>query len=237
MHTIQHLIHQLDFRRFISWFGRAPCLPVDVLLNQVEKNSALNNNWVSLHQKRLQEAYRLARVKNQHERDRHKHIYDQKANSNTFKVGDHVYLRSHVRGRNKIQDSYKHEIYKIIDQPDPTNFVYIIELTEENGHRKTVNSVELKLVPPELLHNIKQITPSEDPQDISTFNVAPFPQESSSSSSDFDIAVVIPAMEPESPKQKGPRRSQRATKGKHRNPFHLPRSVLSQQQNIHSQRA
>ena len=50
-------------------------------------------------------------------------------------------------GRNKIQDSYLPCKYLIVGKPDPNKFIYTVKLAEGGDNRKTVNSVQLKLVP------------------------------------------------------------------------------------------
>ena len=216
---------------FYIMFGREPCLPVDALLDRREKDTAVQKDWVSLHQERLQDAYKLAMARNQRERTKNKNIFDRKANPNVFKLGDYVYRRNHARGRSKIQDNYLPQIYVITCQPDPDNHVYTIELADGGQDRRNINFVELKLVHTGLLdtpvskHTPKRISKHTLPTSSATSS-------SSSESDDFDIAAVIPASDDasvEKEKPVFPRRSSRLTKGRHRNPYRLPRSVFSQQ--------
>lgn len=55
--------------------------------------------------------------------------------------------------------------------------------------------------------------------------------QSSSSDSERDVAIFLPNQESPSEEIEQPlRRSKRTTKGKHSNPFKLPRSIMAQQQ-------
>ena len=53
-------------------------------------------------------------------------------------IGNMVLWRDHPKGHNKIQDSYKSELFIIIDHhKDP--YVYIIQSLDKKGPKKTVN--------------------------------------------------------------------------------------------------
>ena len=59
-------------------------------------------------------------------------------------VGNHVLLQDHPKGRNKIQDRYKPDIYVVVGHHQGPN-VYYIQLLNSNrkGHPKVVNHHQL----------------------------------------------------------------------------------------------
>ena len=235
------------FSPFYLMFGRQPYIPVDFLLRtNMLKNT--DSNWLLLHQSRLKEAYRLAQIKLHHELRKNKTHFDRKANPNILQVGDLVYLRKHSKGRSKIQDFYFPQVYKIVEQPEEHSFVYVIQLADGQGQRKTVNSAHLKLVPKVVG---KSIFPTSSPSSIQKETDDTIPTSSDSSQkSEYDIEIFLPADEdievdvhiapepnrivapdPETrpPPKPSLRRSARTTKGKHSNPHNEPRSVFNRQ--------
>ena len=53
-----------------------------------------------------------------------------------------VLLRDHPKGCNKIQDNYKSELFVIVDHHNDPN-VYVIQLLNKKGPKKTVNRQQL----------------------------------------------------------------------------------------------
>ena len=99
---------------FYLMFGRESRLPIDVLLG-VEDSSAAEEGWVLQHQRRLHDAYRLAHVRLVSHADERKVRHDRQARELPLAAGEHVYLRNHgVRGRNKIQDSWRRTPYRVV---------------------------------------------------------------------------------------------------------------------------
>ena len=231
------------FTPFYLMFGREPILPINSLLSG-NQDRVFNDNWIVLHKQRLQRAFDLANAKLSQELAKNTKYFDRRANPNKFAVGDFVLFRKHSKGRSKIQDNYFPDIYRIIDHPDKSSFVYIIQLMDGTGPKRVVNSVELKPVSSHLT-GIKLSEPSTpiSPTDI---HVASGDESDSDSDSQLDIAIVIPNVPsadhvvpiPQSTprRRKLPdvpprvlRKSERSTKGQHSNPFKEPRSVLTQQ--------
>ena len=57
-------------------------------------------------------------------------------------VGNLVLLGDHPEGHNKIQDSYKSELFIVVDNhKDPK--IYIIQSLDKKGPKKTVNRQQL----------------------------------------------------------------------------------------------
>ena len=57
-------------------------------------------------------------------------------------IGNLVLLRDHPKGHNKIQDNYKSELFVIVNHHKDPN-VYVIQLLDKKGPKKTVNRQQL----------------------------------------------------------------------------------------------
>ena len=82
----------------------------DLLLDFTEVTDSDNQpeTWAEAHQKRLQEAYTIAKNRLKQAASVHKVRYDKHAKDSPLRIGERVYLRLRVfKGRNKIQDMYK----------------------------------------------------------------------------------------------------------------------------------
>ena len=225
-----------SFSPFYLMFGREPVLPVDSLLGG-NREGGFDNNWIMLHRQRLNNAYSLAKKRLDRELAKSKENFDRRTHANQLKCGDFVLLRMHASGRSKIQDHYFPDVYQIVERPDNSSFVYVIQLANGSGPKKVVNSLELKRIP--------HLTKS--PLTITTPSTSNDSEEESESDTDaqLGIGVVIPNVLPgvdngstssllTPRRRKLPevpprilRRSQRSTKGYHSNPFKEPRSVLT----------
>ena len=132
---------------FYLMFGRTCRLPVDTILGTAADDdanvAASRDDWVALHQSRLQAAYEIAERQINHNADRRKAIADQKTRHDILCPGQCVYIRKRVKGRNKIGDSWSSRIYKIISRQGD-NHNYVIEPADGFGERKTVNRAELR---------------------------------------------------------------------------------------------
>ena len=240
------------FTPFYLMFGREAILPVDLLLGGREESS---EDWVSLHQERLKHSFEIARKKMKAAADVQKDIFDKKAKPHTFQIGDLVYLRQHnFKGRHKIQDVYASQLYEVVDQPDSENFVYTIQVLD-GTERKTVHSTELKLarVKDDKVQSKLDI-PTRDRPKRRPLHTSAQPRNKeeevtneSSSESEMELMVIPGTCGPTSMTDSSDtpsnqqtrnqtdtipsiRRSTRSTAGKHSNPFHLPRSVVSREQ-------
>ena len=124
------------------FFGREPKLPVDQLLGQGDENPVLSEDvdeWVADHYVRLKEAFDHASMKIEKEALRRKNYCDRTATDSDLKIGSRVYLKNHVIGRNKIQDTWKNEPYRVVKRTDPNGHVYVVEPLLQEGPPKTIN--------------------------------------------------------------------------------------------------
>ena len=140
---------------FYLMFGRQARLPIDHLFGQRESDDE-KDSWVVLHQKRLQEAYRVVTDRLALAAKERKKQFDKKAREDILDVGTLVYLRSHPKGRNKLQDAFGDRVYKIARKLSDHN-VYQIEPADGFGVMKTVGRAELEVC--EARQEIKNLQP------------------------------------------------------------------------------
>ncbi len=136
-------LHTTCIYRYVSLlsiFGREPRLPLDILTG-MESEVIEKTTWVSLHQERLQEAYRIANKKLQQEADARKQLYDKKAKESPLELGQKVVSRN--RKVNKIQDAWDGEVFKVTSKLG-NNDVYVVEPVTGFGQQKTLNRRDLR---------------------------------------------------------------------------------------------
>ena len=118
-------------------FGRNPRLPLDLMLGADEKDPP-ETDWLASHQDRLRDAYLKAGEHLRQHTDAQKAISDKSTNDQPIEKGQFVYLRSHPRGRNKIQDAWDPTLYKVQETPGPTGAVYTVAPAHGDGPSKRV---------------------------------------------------------------------------------------------------
>ena len=224
------------YSHFYLMFGRTPRLPLDIYLGQEEENLH-GTNWVQKHQERIQRAYNAASEQMRLAAKKRKKIYDMKAKDYVLPIGAHVYLRNRPMGRNKIQDAWDPSVYIVTDHRED---VYTVQPIKGRRTPRYINRRNLQLCISEPRQQdtgnatqkeqprrlVRDDESSDDDQEVQIR----FPEQPAqdSSSDEYDdemsdvedndddgIAVPLP-----------PRRSNRANKGQHSNPHHLPRSVV-----------
>ena len=97
------------YSRYCLLFGQEPRLPVDILLGGEGEDEdprqvvdVLRDDWLNQHQNSLKEAHRKAGEHLRQAALTRRKIHNRKINSPIICVGDRVYLRNRVVGRNKI---------------------------------------------------------------------------------------------------------------------------------------
>ena len=141
------------FSPFFLMFRREIRLPFDNLLGDTDPDQESSpDNWVTLHQQRLQDAYHHVKRRLAQAAHYRKMVHDSKAKVMDSQIGDRVYLRQHVLGRNKIQDAYGPKVYKVIQRRGSQD-IYEIEPVDGLGVSKWVNRGQLRLCPRMVLQN------------------------------------------------------------------------------------
>lgn len=129
-------------------YGRQSHLPIDFLSGRTtEPSSEINiDKWVELQSLKLVFAYNRAKKElTENESDR-KQRHDSGKYETELQIGDHVYVRYRdIKGRNRIQDCWRQEIYVIVNKPCQS--VYSVKTLNSCCDRvRNVNRVEVKPV-------------------------------------------------------------------------------------------
>ena len=133
---------------FYLMFGRDPRLPVDALLggsSETDGDGSVDD-WLAVHQGRLRDAYQQAGTNLDKYASDRKPRHDRKRHCTPLTLGQRVYIRSRPPGRNKIQDAWRPEVYKIIGIPDKDGDPYTIERTDGSGQPDRVCRANLQPV-------------------------------------------------------------------------------------------
>ena len=200
-------------------FGREPWLPVDFLLG-VDFQSENLCGWLQEHQSNLSKAYTSANNQMLHKYKSRKIEVDKRQYDVPINIGDRVLVRNRApRGRNKIQDKWLSEIFKVTGQPDKA--VFTVEPADESAPERVVGRREIRKCPfaPILMDEISDEECSDHSAVNSVDSLGEFLELEISSTSES---------EPESVDDPRPvlRRSTRRTAGVHPNPHRLPRSAV-----------
>ena len=159
-------------------FGREPRLPIDDLLGLVESPGAIGpNDWVAQHQHRAKIAHRLAKERLQKAAAARAKRADVGAHDHPLSVGDYVYLRNRVLGRNKLGDIWKPDLHVVTRRPFKDGHTYGV-VSLEGGPEKFLARREL--LPAKTLAN-SQPEPDEQTEDVKP----------DTSAEDFDIEIVF----------------------------------------------
>ena len=137
-----------EYSPFYLMFGRDPRLPVDALLggsSETDGDGSVDD-WLAVHQGRLRDAYQRAGTHlDKHASDR-KLRHERKTHPAALRLGQRVYIRSRPPGRNKIQDAWRPDVFKIIGIPDKDGDPYIIERADGFGQPDRVCRANLQPV-------------------------------------------------------------------------------------------
>ena len=174
---------------FYVMFSRHPRLPVDPMLPTARSNGEApdsQDSWMTLHQQRLQEAYKTVCSRLGQAADKHKKVFNKKARDASLEVGTRMHFWNHPAGRNKIQDAFKDKIDRIVQRHGDQN-VYLIKPVDGFGLPKTVGWAELKICehpPPEAQTSPRRLHAHQ------RGHVASARASKSPSSSEFEVVVM-----------------------------------------------
>ncbi len=127
---------------FYLMFGRDARMPSDIQLG-VEKTSE-EEDWLSVHQTRLQKAFEQANQQLKTAALARKLIFDRKAVDAPLRIGERVFLRLFTPGRAKIQDFWKDRVFRVVGKVGD-NDVYEVEPADGFGSKRTVNRKDLQV--------------------------------------------------------------------------------------------
>ncbi len=235
-------------------FGQEPRLPLDDMLSLPE-NLKGGLAWVSDHQKRLADAWKMARSRQEEAGEKRKKRYNDSARDFPIEVGKFVLVRNRgIKGRNKIQDFWSPVPHKVIGKLQPQ--VYTVTEADGQGRVRNVNRTEIREdlavrqpEEPEVVEEVQEpnepevveeVQQPEEPEVVAE-EVAPVQDgegddevfvESGEDDAVVDAEAEVVTTEPDTAKEPvakpEPRRSTRSNKGVHSNPHRLPRSVVNE---------
>jgi transposase InsO family protein len=210
------------FSPFYLLYGRDPRIARDVLPKNDEQEDVDGPvTWVTLHQRRLQEAYQHARQRLAQATEHRNRYANMKAREAPLYIGQRVIVKQHPKGRNKIQDTYGQRVYKVNKQMEGQN-VYYLEPADGLGDPKWVNRSQIRTYPLEFV--VKDV-----PEELDLEPVGDRKVDTGSESEDEVQGLVMymdrPIPQPVLDGGEPLRRTLRRTAGLHPNPYHLPRAV------------
>ena len=126
-------------------FGQEPRLPVDDIVGRATPAARDTVDWVRQHRLRLLDAHRHAYLQLERAAAERTKRTDKHAGEHPLTVGDFVYTRNRVLGRNKIQDIWRPDLYRVTARRDPLLHVYCIQPVA-GGPERVVNRRDLQPV-------------------------------------------------------------------------------------------
>ncbi|KAK3753252.1 hypothetical protein QZH41_004468 [Actinostola sp. cb2023] len=164
-------------------FCREPRLPVDLLLGAEEDvEDEIQNDWLATHMSRLRDAYLKAGEHLEQAAERRKKASDQTAFDDPLEIGQLVYLRNKVKGRNKIQDSWSPTLYRVIGVPDKDGAAYTVQLYKGEAEPRKVSRSFMRKCP--------LIKPQDFARRRTQTHTSALTEESDSEDED-EVAIVI----------------------------------------------
>ncbi len=207
---------------FTLLFGREPLIPLDQILGRTDAN--WDQNFVREQSELLERAGVLVKERMEQRARRNEKGHNFKAKSAPLAVGLQVLLRKCAfKGRHKLEDVYGRESYTVVWRNEQSD-VYRIRPVN-GGSERTVNRKYLRMDPLAVTESGEE-SDSSDSSDWDPIITKPNSSDSGVVDQGVDAEIVG---EPPTDFEDAVipcRRSQRTTKGTHRNPHRLPRSVL-----------
>ena len=190
---------------YYLFFGREPTLPVDHLIGSASHTEECKE-WITEHQERLEQAFRLASARTEREALRRQTRNNLKATDTSIPVGSRVFLKNRVQGRSKIQDVWDATPYKVVKRLDTGNTYVVVPLvatTAEEEFKKTVHRNDI-LHAKQLVRDIAFDDDNIDPGSMNASenavgNGVPLDTEASSSDEDDVVDAVIPSRQSSGP--------------------------------------
>ena len=168
-------------------FARHPRLAVDIAMGVVSQEEPTLDYTKGI-KERLNVAYDLAVANANKSAVRYKAHYDKRIRGATVSVGDRVLVKNvSIRGKNKLANTWKEDVYSVVEQPNPEVPVFVVCKENNKKARRTlhrnlllpVNFLPLETGPADEKMTVKKVAPKKDQ--------VPVPRSSSSDSeSDSD---------------------------------------------------
>ena len=122
-------------------FGRLPKLSIDVYLGvQGKKTGEEYCEYVEKLRQRLKYAYETASKQAGKSAERYKKAYDSRARESVLKQGDLVLVkRVAFSGKHKLEDRWEKDLYKVVNKPNSSIPVYVVERVNGKGPKRTLH--------------------------------------------------------------------------------------------------
>ena len=136
---------------FTLLYGRAPTLPLDHLLNRKveDKHCPPPGSYLQRHLEYLDHLRRAVPSASQPSP-----AEDQLLGHTVVEEGDLVLLRSHPLGRNKIQDKYQEEPFRVVSVPQDEPGPFVIQRDGETPRCVSAEEIrKFKTPPPQVVRN------------------------------------------------------------------------------------
>ena len=229
--STQHSV--TGFSPYALMFGREPQIPLDHLLGRVD--AEWSEDFVAAQSGFITKAWQLTRDRLESNANKEKRRYDRKVHLLPLKIGSRVLLqRTGFRDRHKLEDNFSSTPYIIVALNDKSNLCEIRPAM--GGPSRWINRKMLVIDPREASVTL------EPPNELLSDSVLGLDDledsvSGSGESSDQDEPEFQFVYEPNppdradvedvinQPEETFLRRSQRATKGQHSNPFREPHPV------------
>ena len=190
---------------YYLFFGRELTLPVDHLIGSASHSEECKE-WITEHQERLEQAFRLASARTEGQALRRQTRNNLKATDTSIPVGSRAFLKNRIQGRSKIQDAWDATPFKAVKRLDTGNtyvVVPLVETTAEEEFKKTVHRNDI-LHAKQLLRDIAfddgNIGPGcMNASENAIGNGVPLDTEASSSDEDDVVEAVIPSRQSSGP--------------------------------------
>lgn len=127
---------------YYLFFGREPSLPVDYTLGLQDHAEEEVSEWLTEHHKRLEEAFWMASERTEREALHRQRLSNVKADRTDLPIEARVFLQNRVQGRNKVQDAWDPNPFKVVKRVKDSN-TYVVESLGEDGCRKTVYRTDM----------------------------------------------------------------------------------------------
>ena len=122
---------------YYLFFGREPNMPIDHLLSvndDIDNSSGTIDEWAADHNKRLHTAFQIADNNTTRKTEKRQARHILLADATDIPIGRRVLGRDRtIRGRNKIQDTWLSNPYRVIGRRDPGGNVYTVEPLNGQG--------------------------------------------------------------------------------------------------------
>ncbi len=185
------------FSPFYMMFGRHPRLPVDLTMGVefAKSDETTTSEHIQELKEKLEHAYDIASKESGTAAARQKRHYDKRIRGATVEVGDRVLVKNlGLKGKNKFANKFEADPYVVMQQPDPTIPVFVVQ--KERGQSKPRVLHRNLLLPINFLPlqpRLRLPTPPQPPSPLGTPQPLPRRLPTPPSSS---IGVPIPQLSP-----------------------------------------